>query len=243
MTRRALNPMRQSYLDDAKGGWIPVRQEMLISAAYRCLPVPVARILDRIEIEHMEHAGKENGELIVTYDQFVDFGVSRRSIKPALAAAHGLGFLDIRQSEEWNGDVRQPNRYRLTYVPEKGRRAPTDEWKGVSDDRAKEVFREFQEAIRRSDKRTESQFPNGVSTGSHLRKKRVGTGSHLRKSSVTKRELPSTSATPATKLAGAAEEARPHKAGAHRSGDAGGFVTVSAALEGSALYRKAVGNG
>jgi hypothetical protein len=50
-------------------GWFSF--ELLESAAMRSLSVNGRRVLDRIRLEHMAHAGLENGRLKVTWDDFV----------------------------------------------------------------------------------------------------------------------------------------------------------------------------
>jgi len=139
--------MRRSWLDDTGGWWIAHRLKLMVSPAWRHRPIPLVKIIERIEIEHMRHAGKENGHLIVSYDQFERHGVSRRTINPALQLGQALGLLEIRQSGEWSGDIRQPNEYRLTYVPEKDRKAPTDEWEGVENDAAVTLVAEYQKGL------------------------------------------------------------------------------------------------
>jgi hypothetical protein len=68
-----------------EGQYIAHRLAMIESPAYRVLSFHARRCLDRIEIEHLRHGGKENGRLPVTYDQFIEYGVmSRRFIGPAL---------------------------------------------------------------------------------------------------------------------------------------------------------------
>jgi hypothetical protein len=137
--KRAKNPMRRSWLDDTEGGWIPHRLRLLVSPAWRYRPKPLARILERLEIEHLTHGGAQNGHLAVSYAQFISYGVSRKAIRPALSAGVPLGLLEVIQTDEWVGDIRAPNEYRLTYVPSKDRRAPTDEWLGVTEAQAKAI--------------------------------------------------------------------------------------------------------
>ena len=141
---RSQNPMRRSWLDDTDGGWVAHRLKLMVSPAWRHRPIPLAKILERIEIEHMRHGGKENGHLVVSYDQLVRNGVSRRTIRSALALGVSLGLLEVKQSGEWAGDVRSPNIYRLTYLPEKNRRAPTDEWEGIDNERARALIGAYQ---------------------------------------------------------------------------------------------------
>jgi hypothetical protein len=156
---RAGNPMRRSWLDDTDGGWIAHRLVLLVSPAWQARPKPLAGILERLEIEHMRHAGLENGNLIVSYDQFVAFGVSRKIIRAAEVCGRALGLIEAVHSEESIGGVRAPNRYRLTYVPEKGKRAPTDEWQGVTAERAAQVVADFQNV---ATKKRGPSYPRGT---------------------------------------------------------------------------------
>ena len=113
-----------------EGPFVPYRREMLESPAFRALSHSALRILHRLEIEHMAHAGTENGNLICTYQDFVDYGLSMGAIKPALSQLVALGFIKIEiQGRRSSGGLKIPSRYRLTYLPEGGVDArPTDQW-------------------------------------------------------------------------------------------------------------------
>jgi hypothetical protein len=76
----------------------------------------VVRLLDRIELEHCAHAGRENGYLTVPYNQFVEAGIGRRFIKAAIDEAVRLGSLIVERGLYRGGAKRQPSRYRLTYL-------------------------------------------------------------------------------------------------------------------------------
>jgi hypothetical protein len=107
--------------------------EMLESFAYRALSVSGHRVLARIEIEHGHHGGKENGRLPVTFDDFEEYGISPKSVAPALREIQALGFANItlrgRPSKSDFG--RNPNHFSLTYLPGPAPKfaAPTNEWK------------------------------------------------------------------------------------------------------------------
>jgi hypothetical protein len=107
--------------------------EMLESAAYRALSVSGHRVLARIEIEHGHHGGKENGRLPVTFDNFEEYGISPKSVAPALREVQALGFVKIttrgRPSKSDFG--RHPNHFSLTYLrgPAPKYENPTNEWK------------------------------------------------------------------------------------------------------------------
>src|SRR5436309_15230078 len=84
--------------------------DMLESPAWRVLSLGAHRVLDRIEIELAHHGGKDNGQLPVTYDDFVKYGIHRQAIRPAINELTALGFLEItRQGRAGNAEFREPN--------------------------------------------------------------------------------------------------------------------------------------
>ncbi|MGC1298949.1 MAG: hypothetical protein WA869_28325 [Alloacidobacterium sp.] len=109
---------------------------MLESPAWRVLSLSARKVLDRVEIELAHHGGRDNGQLPVTYDDFVNYGVHRHSIRPAINELVALGFLEItRAGRAGNVEFRLPNQFRLTYRPSKG--VPGDgshEWKAIKSD-------------------------------------------------------------------------------------------------------------
>jgi hypothetical protein len=130
-TKKRLNapPANQPW------GWFSF--ELLESAAMRSLSVNGRRALDRIRLEHMTHAGLENGRLKVTWNDFVKFGIGRRFIPGALAEVIVAGIVAITQPgrKACGKDQGDPTQYRLTYLPvaEPGDfRPPTNEWKRFS---------------------------------------------------------------------------------------------------------------
>jgi hypothetical protein len=127
-TKKRLNtpPANQPW------GWFSF--ELLESGAMRSLSINARRVLDRIRIEHMSHAGLENGRLKVTWNDFVKFGISRRFITAAQTEVIAVGIVAIeRPGRRAHGeDKGAPTEYRLTYLPvaEPGDfRPPTNEWK------------------------------------------------------------------------------------------------------------------
>jgi hypothetical protein len=73
------------------GQWAPRLIEMLGSPAYRVLSRAAHQVLARIEIEHAHHGGAENGKLPVTYDHFVEYGLHRHAVGPAIRELVSLG--------------------------------------------------------------------------------------------------------------------------------------------------------
>jgi hypothetical protein len=103
--------------------------EMLESPAYRVMSLSAHRLLDRLEIEHAHHGGRDNGKLPVTYGDFENYGIERHSIAPAMREVEALGFVQVTvRGRAGNAEYRTPNIFRLTYRPTDGAGA-TDEWK------------------------------------------------------------------------------------------------------------------
>lgn len=141
-------------------GWltafVPHRLELMVSPAWAVRPMPLIRLLGRLEIEHLRHGGQNNGRLYVSYSQFVAGGISRRTIAAAIEAGGRLGLLEVVRSDVISGDLREPNAYRLTYVEGLNGKAPTDEWRTVSKERALAIVAEFRNATGTKSKQSPS---------------------------------------------------------------------------------------
>lgn len=128
------------------GPWVPHSAELISSAAWKARPIHVVRLLDRIELEHCAHAGRENGYLTVPYNQFVEAGIGRRFIKAAIDEAVRLGLLIVERGLYRGGAKRRPSRYRLTYLKSKFAPAagtpyylePTHDWRNFRPERRRE---------------------------------------------------------------------------------------------------------
>jgi hypothetical protein len=108
--------------------------EMLESPAFRALSRAAHQVLARVEVEHAHHGGADNGELPVTYDQLVEYGVHRHAIAPAIRELVALGFIQITAKGcAGNERYRRPNLFRLTYRPAKNVTTGdgTHEWRSV----------------------------------------------------------------------------------------------------------------
>jgi hypothetical protein len=122
-------PFRRRNRIDGQFAWRTI--EMMEAPSWSVLSLAARLILDRIEIELAHHRGNDNGRLPVTFDQFVEYGVHRHSIGPALRELCALGYIEITEhGRAGNGEWRRPNLYRLTYRPV-GNAKTTDEWKRV----------------------------------------------------------------------------------------------------------------
>lgn len=104
------------------------RQSLIESDAMGALTLAARRVLDRLQMEHLAHAGKENGRLVVTFEQFEKFGVRRASVAAAIDLLVNVGLVEItEQGRGGNREFRRPNRYRLTFLDSTDG-AATDEW-------------------------------------------------------------------------------------------------------------------
>jgi hypothetical protein len=110
-------------------------RSLLRSPAWRALSGEGHKVLHRIEEEHMDHGGKENGVLIVTYHDFQENNIGhRRSIARGIREAEALGLLRLKRGRAGNGEFKTPNLFRLTYLPtyQDGKQVPpTGEWREV----------------------------------------------------------------------------------------------------------------
>jgi hypothetical protein len=152
--------------------WSARRREMLESPAYRVLSQSAHRAISRIELELCYHGGNDNGQLPVTFDDFVQYGIDRASVAPALREGEALGFFRITaRGRGGNREYRTPNKFYLTFAYGRESRAkpPTDEWRKIKAlEEAKAIARAAraandQHAVahgkKHAGKRTEKQKP------------------------------------------------------------------------------------
>jgi hypothetical protein len=114
------------------------------------LTVPsAAKVVFRLIAEHLEHALLRNGDLIVTYDQFTQFGIRRKSVNSAITIAERLGFVDvIRGRRAKHGYDRLPNRYRLTFEPTHDAEHRSNRWRSEECElHARELLKERAQAL------------------------------------------------------------------------------------------------
>ena len=61
--------------------WIWLTRELLSSASWRATSINCRRLIDFLLVEHMNHAGTENGNLAAPYDHLVPWGLTRSGIR------------------------------------------------------------------------------------------------------------------------------------------------------------------
>jgi hypothetical protein len=119
--------------------WCWYSREMLLSPAFVGGSINCRRLLNALEVENMNHAGKENGKLVMPYNQLQrTWRIPRRLIRPAIDEAIERGLLREERGLRLCYPKTAPNTYRLTYRPTfEGTppRAvpPTNEWQQYRD--------------------------------------------------------------------------------------------------------------
>jgi hypothetical protein len=163
---------RRSYLRPNKfdGQFAGRLIAMLQSPAWRVLSLAARRLLDRIEIELAKHGGEDNGKLVVTYEHFIEYGIHKDSIAPAIRECEALGFVDAEHGQAGNREYRWPSSYRLTYL-RVGRAKPTHEWKRFATiDEAEAIARVARGPARQRKQKTTPGIRPSFAPGNHGRK-------------------------------------------------------------------------
>lgn len=121
---------------------------MLESPTFSVLSLGAHRVLARIEIEFAHHGGTDNGSLIVTFDNFVEYGLEKKSIAPALRELEALGFIEVTErGRAGNAEWRRASRFRLTYRHSDAGGA-TDDWSRIKTIEDAKAIRERARATR-----------------------------------------------------------------------------------------------
>jgi hypothetical protein len=147
--------------------WTWLTSEMLVSEAWKALSANGLRALNRIMVEHMAHAGTENGQLIVTYDDFAGYGIRRPSIGSAIKELECLGWITVKRGRSYDG-TKEPNLFYLTWLPNSvDRSLPTNRWKAIDSEHV-EAYRERLKAnkarrrVRKSERETDGHGGGNV---------------------------------------------------------------------------------
>jgi hypothetical protein len=142
-------------------GWsVAVPYELLTSPALIAVSGAARSVLDGIMAEQAAHGGKENGNLIVTYDNLVAREIRRGSIRRALIELRAVGLIAITQGYRSYGSRMTPSRYRLTWLGTPDGLTATNEWraiKTIEDARVRiaNAIAEFERRQRRAQKQDE----------------------------------------------------------------------------------------
>jgi hypothetical protein len=104
------------------------RAAMRASEAWSALDHNAKRFLERLELEHMKHGGKDNGRLPCPYNDLVEYGMRRETIARSIRRTVMCGFVEITRRGRRSAAGANPALYRLTYLPHFTGAWPTDEW-------------------------------------------------------------------------------------------------------------------
>jgi hypothetical protein len=121
--------------------WCWVTLKLMESAAWQAMSLAARKALERLQREHMAHAGRENGRLKVTWSDFERAGVQRRTISETIAELEtlGLAMRTFRGRSSHGEDPGAAAMFRLTWLPviePNDLRPATNEWKRYGDDLA-----------------------------------------------------------------------------------------------------------
>jgi hypothetical protein len=97
---------------------------LLASEAWQALSTNARRFVDFLMIEHMNHAGTENGRLKATYGQLEAFGFHPSLITAAIAQAEDVGLVECHR-----GGMRVATTYTLTWFATDVHTPPSNKWK------------------------------------------------------------------------------------------------------------------
>ena len=110
--------------------WVWLTRELLESEAWRTMSRAAMLVVFRLMLEHMAHAGTENGNLVVTYGDFVKFGVHREALPRAIAEAAARGLIIVTErGRASTGPDRWPSRYALGWLPRFDGAPAMNRWK------------------------------------------------------------------------------------------------------------------
>jgi hypothetical protein len=119
--------------------WIWHTVELLASPAWCTQSINCRRLINFLEVEHLRHAGNENGSLLAPYGQLVGFGIGRRLIHASIAEAEQRGLVRVDRGGRRGVVMTEVNRFRLTYMWSRKKiggfwdwTPPTDDWKQYS---------------------------------------------------------------------------------------------------------------
>jgi hypothetical protein len=102
--------------------------------------------MSRIEIELRHHGGRDNGKLPVTFQDFVDYGIHKDGVAPALRELEAVGIIRIQHGRAGNAEYRTPNLFFLTFANERDGKKdpPPHDWRKI------ETIEQAEEFVRKA---------------------------------------------------------------------------------------------
>lgn len=132
--------------------FVMLTRELVSSPAWQAMSINCRKFIDFLLIEHMNHAGQENGHLLATYGQLNAFGLTHSEISSAIREAEQLGLIRFDPGKLWAGK-NQLSTYELTFLPKQqpNPEFPTNDWKRTSEEDVARI-RQTKRALRRKKK-------------------------------------------------------------------------------------------
>lgn len=125
---------RRSKKNHIAGPFVAHSLEMRTSIAWRFLPMNARRVVDLLEVEHMNQGGAENGKLKQTHKDLERGGVPRKAVTLSIRQTEALGFVECTfRAQPSIAEFRRCNEYRLTFLSGRGEKAPaaTHDWRRI----------------------------------------------------------------------------------------------------------------
>lgn len=124
-------PKSEAIGDDILQRWQWITVEMMESPAFRTMSANASKMLFRIILEHQAHGALENGKLIVTHGQFVEYGVTGEYVADAAEELHYKGLVKVHRGRAGTG-TSHPNVFRLTFVGDHEGAPATNDWRRIT---------------------------------------------------------------------------------------------------------------
>ena len=145
MVRRARSKWAKSERK-IEAPFVPFPAEMIESAAFHALSGSSFKLLFLLGTVWARHGGLSaniNGEIVVSYERFIKFWkMDRHTVAAALRELVALGFVERKKGCAGNADEREPNAFRLRFLPSEGVPATgSHEWRGIATDEQAETIR------------------------------------------------------------------------------------------------------
>ena len=118
-----------------KGGepFVQIFRSVNHSYAWRAASRSCQQVIYRVLEEHMAHAGQDNGNLPVTTDNFVKWGIDDESVAAAQREAVALGLLYLsRRGRGGNAEHRAEHRWGIPFLKDAKGKYGGMEWKRFS---------------------------------------------------------------------------------------------------------------
>jgi hypothetical protein len=96
--------------------WIWHTLELRRSKAWQGRSIGCIKLIEFLELEHLQHGANENGQLVAPYSQLEAFGISRRTINAAILEAESRGLIRVDRGGLKGRTLSELNRFTLTYA-------------------------------------------------------------------------------------------------------------------------------